>query len=198
MFTGLVQQLGRIAQKRGGSLDVHVGDDPEGWALGDSVAVNGCCLTVTGVSPGLLCFDLSPETLRRTAFGHLVVGSILNIERPLHPTGRFDGHIVQGHVDATGVFLRSVPDGGCHTFTFQAPPEFDRYLIDKGSVAVDGISLTVINPKQGAFDVAIIPHTLNHTNLGALRPGDPINLEFDIIARYVERLMQTQGKLGPC
>lgn len=189
MFTGLVEYLGRVVALTGDALEVQADNDPSDWQIGGSVAVNGCCLTVVEAGPNLR-FDLSAETLRRTAFSRLKLGSVVNLERPMRPSDRFDGHIVQGHVDATGHLIHAIEEGAGWIFRFQAPSEFDRYLIDKGSVAVEGISLTVIHPEGGAFDVAIIPHTYRHTNLSSLGAGDPVNLEFDLIARYVEKLLK--------
>ena len=160
-------------------------------AIGDSVSVNGCCLTVVDAGTTLR-FDVSPETLARTALGGLRIGASVNLERAMRVGDRFGGHIVQGHVEATGECLSIREDGPSAEFRFQAPSEFDRYLIDKGSVTVDGISLTVVQPIDGAFSVWIVPHTRATTNLREMREADLVNLEFDVIAKYVEKLVASQ------
>lgn len=192
MFTGIVESLGEVASLAEGRLEVRPepGFAPEGFAEGESVAVNGCCLTVL---PGEgLRFDLSPETLDRTSLGALASGARVNLERAVVAGGRLGGHVVQGHVDATGVFEGSSPEGNSVVMRFRAPAGYGRYLIDKGSVAVEGVSLTVVRPVEDAFEVWVIPHTLERTNLGSLRPGDRVNLEFDVLAKYVERLLEAR------
>lgn len=188
MFTGIVQWVGRIVAVSPESIEVSVSPDPSDWVLGESVAINGCCLTVVASSPNLR-FDLSPETWRRTSFSRLQVGDPVNVERAMRPVDRFGGHIVQGHVDATGrvAGITEVETGV--VYRFESAPECDRYLIDKGSITVEGISLTVVGPDRGAFDVWVIPHTLAHTNLPSLKVGDEVNIEFDVIARQLERLL---------
>ena len=190
MFTGIVQALGRVQSLANCVLTVRAPDDfaPDGFDLGESIAVNGCCLTVVQ-REGDLQFELSPETLARTSLGDVKAGSVVNLERAMTANGRFGGHIVQGHVDATGVIVSITPSGNSVVYRFQAPIEYDRYLIDKGSVTVDGISLTVVCPKDGEFDVWVIPHTLEETSLGVRSAGDRVNMEFDVIARYVEKLL---------
>lgn len=189
MFTGLVESLGRVASLAQGRLEIDVAEDAaDPFQMGESVAVNGCCLTVVGHTP--LKFDLSEETERRTALAKLVPGSRVNLERAMKPSDRLGGHIVQGHVDAVGELLSIQPTPQAHVFRFRVPSEYDRYLIDKGSVALDGISLTVVQPKDGEFDVWVIPHTLANTNLGEAKPGDRFNVEFDVVAKYVERLVR--------
>ena len=186
MFTGIVQAVATVASLEGGRLVVGL---PDAWPgdpiqAGESVAVNGCCLTA--VADGGLAFDLSPETLDRTSLGRLTPGSRVNLERAMTMASRFGGHIVQGHVDATGELVSSRPEGNSVVLRFRGPSS--RYLVDKGSVAVDGVSLTVVSPEDGEFDVWTIPHTLAHTTLGDLRPGDRVNLEWDEVAKWVERL----------
>jgi len=190
MFTGIVQALGRVRSIENGVLLLSVPDGfaPDGFGLGESLAVNGCCLTVVHQN-GDLKFELSPETMARTSLGDIAPGSVVNVERPMIANGRFGGHIVQGHVDTTGTLISITPSVNSTVYRFQAPVEYDRYLIDKGSVTVDGISLTVVNPKDGAFDVWVIPHTLQETNLATRTVGSRVNLEFDVIARYVEKMM---------
>jgi riboflavin synthase len=194
VFTGIIEALGRVRSLEDGvllvDLDEELGPDPV--QIGESIAVNGCCLTVTP-GPGLR-FDLSTETLDRTSLGTLHPGARVNLERAMRADGRFGGHVVQGHVDATGEFLEATPSGNSTVVRFRVPTGMERYLIDKGSITVDGISLTVVNPTENEFEVWVIPHTLTNTNLGERKPGDRVNLEFDAIARYVERLLAYRGR----
>jgi len=197
MFTGIVEETGvvRASAPRGDVVVVTIQARLvlQGLAAGDSVAVNGCCLTAVSVSSDAFVCELTPETLARTSFGpDLAAGRRVNLERPLAANGRFDGHIVQGHVDGVGrvVDLRR---GDLSADLEIAPPAaLERYLVEKGSITVDGVSLTVAGLRPGAFSVALIPFTLERTTLDALRPGDPVNLEADVIAKYVERLL-TRG-----
>lgn len=191
MFTGIVQGLGQVIDLAQGVLSVQApaAFAPEGFDIGESIAVNGCCLTVVADASNILRFDLSPETLARTALGALGPGGVVNLERAMRASDRFGGHIVQGHVDAVGTVVSKTPQENATIVRFQVPPEFDRYLIDKGSITIDGISLTVVKPEAGAFDTWIIPHTLEQTNLGTRQAGDAVNLEFDVLAKYVEKLM---------
>ncbi|HXH62219.1 MAG TPA: riboflavin synthase [Fimbriimonadaceae bacterium] len=184
MFTGIVQAVGRVESAEKGRLVVLAPDawpgDP--WQVGESVAVDGCCLTVTEASAGLR-FDLSGETLERTTLGSLKAGDKVNLERALRASDRLGGHIVQGHVDATGSL---VSRNG--TFTFRVDEDWSKLLIDKGSVALNGVSLTVVQPKGGQFSVAMIPHTLESTTMGSLQPGSAVNVEFDVLAKYALNL----------
>lgn len=190
MFTGIIQAVGRIR-----SLDqtLLVVDAPatawdDAFSVGESLAVNGCCLTIESFNDGIR-FTLSEETFRRTTFGKLAVGSQVNLERALRPTDRMGGHIVQGHVDGVGVCLSIHDAEGGKMFRFGTPEGYDRYLADKCSIAVDGISLTVVRPSAGGFSVAVIPHTLENTNFGTMVEDQPVNMEFDILYKYVERLI---------
>jgi riboflavin synthase len=196
MFTGIVEGLGKVREVSEGTLHLEVvqGYEGEPWEIGESVAVNGCCLTVVSAKNGLR-FNLSPETLACTSLGSLRPEATVNLERAMRADGRFGGHIVQGHVDATGTVVSLTPAESATVFRFEAPVEFHRYLIDKGSVTVDGVSLTVVNLQDGAFDVWVIPHTLQETNLGDRKIGDKVNLEFDLIAKYVDRMLQLSGGL---
>lgn len=199
MFTGIVQGVGRVESLVDGVLLVRAPAtlaDDQPWAIGESVAVDGCCLTIVG-HDGPLRFDLSPETIARTGFRRLRAGSPVNLERAMRLGDRFGGHIVQGHVDATGEIVSIQPEAGSFRFTFRTPEGTERYLIDKGSVAVDGISLTVVEPRGPDFDVWIIPHTMKVTNLGEAAAGDPVNLEFDVLAKHVERLLAGGLVPGP-
>jgi riboflavin synthase len=192
MFTGLIQAVGAIRRLEETylAIDGNLGSCGDPIASGESISVNGCCLTA--VLPGVLEFELSPETSTRTAFHRLETGSPVNLERAMRAADRFGGHIVQGHVDTVGEVVAVLQDGDFTVLRFRAPAEFDRYLIDKGSIAVDGISLTVVNPVEGEFDVWAIPHTVSHTNLRAAVPGQKVNLEFDMVAKYLEKLAFSQ------
>jgi len=192
MFTGLIEEVGRIRRLAvtgaGGELWVEARAVLEDLRVGASIAVNGVCLTVTEVERDGFRAQLSAETLRRTTFGQLRPGRLVNLERALRLGDRLGGHIVQGHVDGIGRFLERRPEGESWIFRFAFPSDLGRYLVPKGSVAVDGISLTIAGLHEAWFEVAIIPHTFRMTNLRELAPGDGVNLEADILAKYVERL----------
>lgn len=192
MFTGLIEDTGRVAslQRRGeaGLLAVETALPTAEIAIGDSVAVNGACLTVTAISLRTLTFDVSPESLSRITIGKLCSGSAVNLERALRLGDRLGGHIVSGHIDCAGKLIRSENRAGNHQLQFTLPPEHARYLVEKGSVTIDGISLTVNAVSQEGFAVNIIPHTYSSTTLGQLKVGDRVNIETDIIGKYVERL----------
>ncbi|HEV7889126.1 MAG TPA: riboflavin synthase [Pyrinomonadaceae bacterium] len=197
IFTGIIEELGRVRsiERRGEgvrmTLEARV--VTEGTKDGDSVAVNGVCLTALEVRTDSFAADGSRETLQRSTLGLLRAGSAVNLERAVTPSTRLGGHIVQGHVDARGKFLSAEEHGGSWTVRIGFPPELARYLVFKGSVAVEGISLTVAALAEEHFEVAIIPKTWAVTNFSHLRPGDPVNLEADIIAKYVERILSTGG-----
>ena len=180
MFTGIVREVGTVASFDGARLVVETGTDA---GIGDSVAIAGVCLTVAGRENGTLAFDVVPETLDRTTLGRLTAGARVNVEPSLRAGDPLGGHIVQGHVDGVG----SLRERGELTW-FDAAPEIVRYCVEKGSIAVDGTSLTVAAVDDDGFAVALIPHTLEATTLGSLEPGDPVNLEVDVLAKYVERL----------
>lgn len=192
MFTGLIEDTGRVASfhRRGdaGVLTVETALPAADIAIGDSVAVNGACLTITARSDRTLTFDVSPESISRTTIGKLCSGSRVNLERALRLGDRLGGHIVSGHVDCAGHLIRSENRSGNHQLQFTLPPEHARYLVEKGSVTIDGISLTVNAVSQVGFSVNIIPHTYDSTTLAYLRIGDLVNIETDIIGKYVERL----------
>jgi riboflavin synthase len=197
MFTGIVEETGtiRAIAARGDVVAVTIEARTilEGLEAGDSVAVNGCCLTATTVTPDFFTCELTNETLQRTSFGREIAGGArVNLERPLAAGGRFDGHIVQGHVDGVGrvIALRRLERSA--ELEIAPPAPLERYLVEKGSITVDGVSLTVAALRPGAFSVALIPFTLERTTLDDLRPGDPVNLEADVIAKYVERLLRTR------
>ena len=193
MFTGIVVEKGVVLEAGGGSLVIEGWLALEGAALGDSIAVNGACLTITSMSEGRFAVDVTPETLRRTNLGDLSAGSPVNLEPSLAYGGKVGGHLVQGHVDAVGVVAGVAPEGNSRLLTFDAPREIMRYVVEKGFVAVDGISLTVAALSDAQFTVAVIPYTDQHTTLGERGPGDRVNLEADILAKYTERLL-SQGE----
>jgi len=186
VFTGIVEELGEVRELAGGRLVVACRNVLEDAEAGSSMAVNGVCLTVVQRGRDWLSFDLSPETLARTSFQRLREGDPVNLERPVTLATRLGGHLVQGHVDGVGTVESLEEDG---TLSVRAPEELLRYLVEKGSVAVDGVSLTVATLDGDCFEVALIPHTLAVTTLGRAKPGDPVNLEVDMMAKYVERLL---------
>ncbi len=197
MFTGIIEELGRVSaledQAGGVRIVIEARVVTEGTADGDSIAVNGVCLTALDVQSGSFASDVSPETLNVTTIGTLKVGSAVNLERAVTPVTRLGGHIVQGHVDARGTFISADRSGDYWTVTFGFPPQIASYLIHKGSIAVEGISLTVAALHDDAFEVAVIPKTWEKTNLSALAAGSPVNLEADLIAKYIERMIQTRS-----
>ena len=197
MFTGIVREVGRVAAVGGNGaavrLDVEAPLTADGVGVGDSVSIGGCCLTAVAVADGRISFDVVPETLARTSLGRLAAGSRVNVEPSLRVGEPLGGHYVQGHVEAVGV-VRSAEDG---RVWLDAPPELLRYVVLKGSIAVDGASLTVSGLDDGGFEVALVPHTLEVTTLGSLAAGDPVNLEVDVLAKYVERLMAPRTAARP-
>lgn len=198
MFTGLIREVGEVVWLRRTDQTVQLLLRAPRIAprvrTGESVAVNGCCLTVTAHRDKQMMFDLLEESLERTNLGDLRPGGAVNLERALRVDGRLGGHFVQGHVDCTAEVLALEEKGGDLRIDIALPPEFARYVAYKGSIGINGASLTVANLESDRFSVWIIPHTLENTNLGDLSPGDRVNLEFDILAKYVERLSQAQGK----
>ncbi len=188
MFTGIVEEVGTVRSIGSGSLTVSASVVLDGTRLGDSIAVNGACLTVTALEPGSFSVSVMPETLRRTSLGQLHPGSIVNLERSLLVGGRIGGHLVQGHADATGRVVSLTPEGGAVIARFAAGPEVLRYVVEKGFIAVDGASLTVVSCDRSSFTVSLVGFTLSHTILGSRKIGDQVNLEVDIIAKYVEKL----------
>ena len=196
MFTGLVEGTGGVIYVEEGGmarLTINVGRLAEGTRVGDSVSVNGVCLTVNETATETLVFYAMPETLRRTALGGLREGGIVNLERAMTPEKRFGGHIVQGHVDGVGEVVSVTPEGregGAEIWEFSAPPSVLKYAVEKGSVCVDGISLTLVTVGTSSFTVSILPQTRRVTNLQNLAPGDQVNLEADVIGKFVERLLE--------
>ncbi len=198
MFTGIVEELGRVEEvvPSGGGVRLRIAAKlvTEDAELGASIAVNGCCLTVVDHGPESWEADAVPETLARTTLGALRAGDPVNLERPVRLQDRLGGHLVQGHVDGVGALVdaRPLPDGST-AMRFSAPASVLRYVVEKGSIAVDGISLTVAEVGHDGFGVAVIPHTLSVTTLGTRAVGDGVNLEVDVLAKYVERLMAPRG-----
>ena len=184
MFTGIVEELGTLVSRRDARIRIGAALVLEDASLGDSIAVNGCCLTVVARADEWSEADLSPETLERTGLVDLVGGDRVNLERPLRLADRLGGHLVQGHVDATAEVLAPVPD-----LRVSVPEGLGRYLVAKGSITVDGVSLTVAELDDTSFTVAVIPHTSEVTNLGGRRVGDRVNLEVDVVAKYVESML---------
>jgi len=197
MFTGIVRELGSVEALDGGKdgirLRVHAPETAARAVVGDSVALNGVCLTVTGIDGGALFFDAVPETLSRSTLGSLRAGLAMNVEPALRAGEPLGGHIVQGHVDGVGHVRTVEPEGEGARIEIEAAPEVLRYCVEKGSIAVEGVSLTVAALAKDTFTVALIPHTLAATTLGALQPGDDVNLEVDVVAKYVERLIGPRG-----
>jgi riboflavin synthase len=195
VFTGIVRELGRVQAVENGEsvrLRLEAPATAADVAVGDSVSLNGVCLTATEVSDGVLTFDAVEETLRRSTLGRLEAGAGVNVEPALRAGEPLGGHLVQGHVDGVGRVRSS--DG--ETLEIEAPPEVLRYCVEKGSVAIDGVSMTIASLGDGSFSVAVVPHTREVTTLGALEKGDEVNLEADVLAKYVEKLLQARGTMG--
>lgn len=191
MFTGIVEERGVVREVGGSRLAVGCRTVTSDAEVGASVSVNGVCLTVVERSDAHLAFDVTEETLRRTSFARLSEGDPVNLERPLTLASRLGGHLVQGHVDGVGEVVAVAPEkDGAASVTIRAPMDLRRYLVEKGSVCVDGVSLTVAALDGDTFAVALIPHTLAATTLGSAQPNDPVNLEVDVIAKYVEALLE--------
>ncbi len=189
MFTGIVEEVGIVAKISDKAMTVRATKVLEDVKLGDSISVNGACLTAVNFSKSEFSVDLSPETMRRTSLGQLSTGGSVNLERALLASDRMGGHIVQGHVDGTGRVMSIRPEGDSIIFRIRVPKRLDRYIVEKGFVAVDGISLTVVKRGASSFTLAVIPYTLKNTNLAAVSVGDRVNLEADILAKYVESLL---------
>ena len=201
MFTGIVAELGEVAgiEYRGDAARLTIRGDTEGVIAGESIAVNGVCLTVTGVLDGTFTADVMGETLDRSSLGTLTPGAPVNLERSVRLADRLGGHLVQGHVDATGIVISRSPKTHWDQVRISLPRSIDRYVVHKGSITVDGVSLTVSalgpdgGPNESWFEVSLIPETLKRTTLGTRQPGDTVNLEVDVIAKYVERLLDREA-----
>jgi riboflavin synthase len=195
MFTGIVEEVGRVTgiEQRGENrrITVAAANVTAELKTGESVAVSGVCLTALDIKPGSFCADLAPETWERTSFSRMHEGALVNLELPMKADGRFGGHIVQGHVDGVGelIALERIADSENWWLRIELPHEVEKYTVYKGSISIEGISLTVAELEGRSCTVAIIPHTVEMTNLNSLRPGDPVNLEADLIAKYVEKMM---------
>lgn len=193
MFTGIIEEIGKITSlsknANGAKIQIAAKIVTENTNEGDSIAVNGVCLTALEISANSFSADVSQETLNRSTLGKISVGSVVNLERAVTPSTRLGGHIVQGHVDATGKFLTATQAGDFWTVRIGFPKDFGRYLVFKGSVSVEGISLTVANLADNYFEIAVIPKTWLNTNFSSLKTGEDVNLEADVIGKYVERMM---------
>jgi riboflavin synthase len=202
MFTGIVEEVGRVAriEKRGENRRITVAAEnaPRELKAGGSVAVSGVCLTALDIKPSSFCADLAPETWERTSFSRMHEGALVNLELPMKADGRFGGHIVQGHVDGVGklVALDRIADSENWWLSIELPNDVEKYTVYKGSLCIEGISLTVAKLEGRSCTVAIIPHTVEMTNLNSLQPGDPVNLEADLIAKYVEKMMANEPVEG--
>ena len=194
MFTGIVESVGNVKTVQASAdharFAITAPDILEGVSIGDSIAVEGVCLTVVAHDESTFEIEAVTETLARTSLGTWSEGTAVNVERAMRADGRFDGHIVQGHVDGAGTVVEFVPEGEGRRLTIRPPAALLRYVVEKGSVTVSGVSLTVASLGSDTFDIALIPHTLAVTTLGGLTPGAPVNLEVDVLAKYVERLTQ--------
>lgn len=194
MFTGIVEELGKVVSAQTGRLVIAAKDTLKNVKPGGSVAVNGVCLTVTDFTATSFAFDVMPETLKRTNLGRLKSGDKVNLERPLGLGGEVGGHLVQGHIDDTGGIAAITPVGESLLMRFEAPPDVMRYIVPKGFIAVDGISLTVVEREKDSFQVSLVDFTLKHTNLGSRKVGDRVNLEADIIGKYVEQFLHARSE----
>src|SRR3954471_3580348 len=196
MFTGIVEEVGRITriEQRGENRRITIAAErsPKELGTGHSVAVSGVCLTALDIKPASFCADLAPETWVRTSFSRIHEGALVNLELPMKADGRFGGHIVQGHVDGVGKLLSfdRIQDSDNWWLHIELPDDVEKYTVFKGSIAIEGISLTVARLEKDRATIAIIPHTVDMTNLHSLKPGDPLNLEADLIAKYVEKMTQ--------
>jgi riboflavin synthase len=192
VFTGIVEEVGVVKSFNGSRLVINARKALEGLALGDSISINGACLTVVAQDRASFSIDAVPETLRRTNLGGLKRGDPVNLERALAAGGRLGGHIVQGHVDARGWLLSIKPEGDARIFRFRAPKRLVPYIVEKGFIAIDGVSLTVVKRFSTSFTISVIPYTFANTNFERRRPGDLVNLEVDILAKYVESLLASR------
>ncbi len=195
MFTGIIEEVGRISRlEQGGEnrrITIAAERTPKELGTGNSVAVSGVCLTALDIKPGSFCADLAPETWARTSFSRIHEGALVNLELPMKADGRFGGHIVQGHVDGVGklIAFERIADSENWWLHIELPADVEKYTVFKGSISIEGISLTVAKLEKNRCTIAIIPHTVDMTNLHSLKPGDPVNLEADLIAKYVEKMM---------
>lgn len=198
MFTGIIEETGKVISiiKAGSSAKIKIGCEKviENTALGDSIAVNGVCLTAVSIGSNFFEADVSSETLAKSSLSRVNIGALVNLERALTLSTRLGGHLVQGHVEGAGILKKITKSGDFYTITIEYPKELDKYIVEKGSIAIDGISLTVVNVVNNSFNVAVIPHTFESTNLKNKKNGDIVNLETDIIARYVKKMILSDNK----
>jgi len=200
MFTGIVEEVGRITriEQRGENrrITISAKNAPQELKTGNSVSVSGVCLTALDIKPGVFCADLAPETWIRTSFSRIHEGALVNLELPMKADGRFGGHIVQGHVDGVGKLTAfdRIADSENWWLDIALPEDVEKYTVYKGSISIEGISLTVAKLEKNRCTIAIIPHTVEMTNLHSLKPGDPVNLEADLIAKYVEKMMKGEAE----
>lgn len=196
MFTGIVEEIGRIGriEQHGENRRITIAAEktPRELGTGNSISVSGVCLTALDIKPGSFCADLAPETWVRTSFSRVHEGALVNLELPMKADGRFGGHVVQGHVDGVGklISFERIADSENWWLTIELPDDVEKYTVYKGSISIEGISLTVAKLEKNRCTIAIIPHTVEMTNLHSLKPGDPVNLEADLIAKYVEKMMK--------
>jgi len=196
MFTGIIEEVGKVAKieqrSQNRRITVEAAQAPGELGTGHSIAVSGVCLTALDIKPKSFCADLAPETWARTSFSRMRDGALVNLELPMKADGRFGGHIVQGHVDGVGklIELERIADSENWWLHIEIPTQIEKYTVFKGSICIEGISLTVAKLEGNRCTIAIIPHTVEMTNLGSLKPGDPVNLEADLIAKYVEKMMK--------
>ena len=199
MFTGIVEEVGRVThiEEQGENRRITITADrtPKELGTGNSVSVSGVCLTALDIKPGSFCADLAPETWVRTSFSRIHEGALVNLELPMKADGRFGGHIVQGHVDGVGklISFERIADSENWWLEIELPNEVEKYTVYKGSISIEGISLTVAKLEKNRCTIAIIPHTVGMTNLHSLKAGDPVNLEADLIAKYVEKMMRSES-----
>jgi riboflavin synthase len=199
MFTGIVEEVGKVVKiaQRGENrrITIEAASTPKQLGTGHSISVSGVCLTALDIKAKSFCADLAPETWVRTSFSRMHEGALVNLELPMKADGRFDGHIVQGHVDNVGKLIEFERIAGSENWWLhiEIPPEIEKYTVYKGSISIEGISLTVAKLEGNRCTIAIIPHTVELTNLGSLKPGDPVNLEADVIAKYVEKMMRGES-----
>jgi len=198
MFTGIVEEVGKVVKiaQRGENrrITIEAASTPKQLGTGHSISVSGVCLTALDIKAKSFCADLAPETWVRTSFSRMHEGALVNLELPMKANGRFDGHIVQGHVDGVGKLIEfeRIADSENWWLHIEIPSEIEKYTVFKGSISIEGISLTVAKLERNRCTIAIIPHTVELTNLGSLKPGDPVNLEADVIAKYVEKMMKSE------
>lgn len=201
MFTGIIQDKGRVAlverQSKGLTLKISTNLDLSSLKIGDSIAVDGVCLTVVELAGQSFLVEVSPETRQRTTLAKIKEGEEVNLELPLKMSDPLGGHFVAGHVDGTGEIVALIPEGNSQRYFFRTSPEITKYLIPKGSVAVDGISLTIVDCQREEFSVVVIPHTAAKTTLGKKKVGDQVNLEVDLLAKYIEKFMRHQEVIKP-